>query len=152
VRPETLIRWHRAGWKLLWRLKSRPSRPAIPLELQKLIRRMADENPTWGAPMTGLGPDWTGPAGVGDYARANGNTAEVVNGAHNGDKNQAFDKFLNSATDTGETFDLIIVGFGLAGLGACYTYHKERPNGRVLQLDQHAIFGGEARHRHDSVS
>ena len=31
VRPETMICWHRAGWKLLWRLKSRPSRPAIPL-------------------------------------------------------------------------------------------------------------------------
>jgi putative transposase len=48
VRPETLIRWHHAGWKLFWRLKSRPGRPAIPLELQKLIRRMANENPTWG--------------------------------------------------------------------------------------------------------
>ena len=30
VRPETLIRWHRAGWKLFWRLKSRPGRPPIP--------------------------------------------------------------------------------------------------------------------------
>ena len=48
VRPETLIRWHRAGWKLFWRLKSRPGRPPIPLELQKLIRRMANENPSWG--------------------------------------------------------------------------------------------------------
>jgi aromatic ring-opening dioxygenase catalytic subunit (LigB family) len=48
VRPETLIRWHRAGWKLFWRLKSRPGRPAIPLELRKLIRRMADEYPSWG--------------------------------------------------------------------------------------------------------
>jgi hypothetical protein len=46
VRPETLIRWHRAGWKLFWRLKSRPGRPAIPLELRKLIRRMAAENPS----------------------------------------------------------------------------------------------------------
>jgi putative transposase len=48
VRPETLTRWHRAGWKLFWRLKSRAGRPAIPLELQKLIRRMAAENPSWG--------------------------------------------------------------------------------------------------------
>src|SRR5258708_2016536 len=48
VRPETLIRWHRAGWKLFWRLKSRPGRPRIPLEVQKLIRRMANENPSWG--------------------------------------------------------------------------------------------------------
>jgi putative transposase len=48
VRPETMIRWHRAGWKLLWRLKSRPGRPSIPVEVQALIRRMANENPSWG--------------------------------------------------------------------------------------------------------
>jgi len=34
VRPETVIRWHRAGWKLFWRLKSRPGRPPVPLEIQ----------------------------------------------------------------------------------------------------------------------
>jgi transposase InsO family protein len=48
VRPETLIRWHRAGWKLFWRLKSRRGRPPIPPELQALIRRIASENPSWG--------------------------------------------------------------------------------------------------------
>ena len=48
VRPETLIRWHRAGWRLFWRCKSRPGRPPIPLELRQLIRRMATENPLWG--------------------------------------------------------------------------------------------------------
>jgi putative transposase len=45
ARPETLIRWHRAGWRLLWRWKCRPGRPPIPLELGQLIRRMATENP-----------------------------------------------------------------------------------------------------------
>src|SRR5258706_14087325 len=48
VRPETLVRWHRAGWRLLWRWKSRPGRPPIPLELRQLIRRMATENRSWG--------------------------------------------------------------------------------------------------------
>src|SRR6266478_7400962 len=48
VRPETMIRWHRAGWKLWWRFKSRPGRPSIPVEVQALIRRMANENPSWG--------------------------------------------------------------------------------------------------------
>ena len=48
VRPETMIQWHRAGWRLFWRLKSRPGRPPIPRELQVLIRRMANENPSWG--------------------------------------------------------------------------------------------------------
>jgi putative transposase len=48
VRPETVIRWHRAGWRLLWRGKARPGRPPIPLELRQLTRRMATESPLWG--------------------------------------------------------------------------------------------------------
>jgi len=48
VRPETLIRWHRAGFRLFGRWKSRPGRPPIPLELRQLIRRMARENTLWG--------------------------------------------------------------------------------------------------------
>jgi putative transposase len=48
VRPETVVRWHRAGWRLFWRYKSRPGRPSIPVELRQLIRRMANENPLWG--------------------------------------------------------------------------------------------------------
>ena len=47
VRPGTMIRWHRAGWKLFWRLKARPGRPPIPQQLQALIRCMANENPSW---------------------------------------------------------------------------------------------------------
>lgn len=48
VTPQTFVRWHRQGFRLFWRWKSRPGRPAIPRELQALIRRMATENPTWG--------------------------------------------------------------------------------------------------------
>ena len=48
VRPETLIRWHRAGWRLFWRCKAGPGRPPIPLEMRQLIRRVATENPLWG--------------------------------------------------------------------------------------------------------
>jgi transposase InsO family protein len=48
LRPRTLVLWHRAGWRLLWRYKSRPGRPRIPIELRQLIRRMAAENPLWG--------------------------------------------------------------------------------------------------------
>lgn len=47
VHPRTLIRWHRAGWKLFWRLKSRPGRQPIPAELRALIRRIANA-PSWG--------------------------------------------------------------------------------------------------------
>jgi putative transposase len=48
VQPATMIRWHRAGWRLLWRMKSRVGRPSIPKELRELIRRMARENVLWG--------------------------------------------------------------------------------------------------------
>jgi putative transposase len=48
VQPATMIRSHRAGWRLLWRMKSRPGRPAILKELRELIRRMARENVVWG--------------------------------------------------------------------------------------------------------
>src|ERR1700730_1953635 len=52
IRPETLVRWHRAGFRRYWRWKSRPQggRPQIDTELRVLIRRMSVENPLWGAP------------------------------------------------------------------------------------------------------
>ena len=53
VQPETVIKWHRMGFKLYWRWKSRsgkPGRPPIEREVRDLIRRMSRENPTWGAP------------------------------------------------------------------------------------------------------
>jgi putative transposase len=48
VQPETLIRWHRRGFKLFWRWKSIPGRPRLPRNIRELIVRMARENPTWG--------------------------------------------------------------------------------------------------------
>jgi hypothetical protein len=50
VQPETLVRWHRAGFRSYWRWKSRPQggRPQIATELRALIRRMSVENPLWG--------------------------------------------------------------------------------------------------------
>jgi hypothetical protein len=53
VRPETVVAWHRAGFRLFWRLRSLSKtrgRPKINAEVRSLIRRMAKENPTWGAP------------------------------------------------------------------------------------------------------
>ena len=88
VRPETMIRWHSAGWKLFWRLKSRPGRSPIPQPLQALIRRMANEIPlsashlrsilkSWiphynaGRPHMALGPGVPDPpAACRDYRRA----------------------------------------------------------------------------------
>ena len=52
VRPETIVRWHRAGFRTFWRWKSRrrPGRPKVPLEVRQLIREMSLANPLWGAP------------------------------------------------------------------------------------------------------
>jgi hypothetical protein len=52
VRPETLVRWHRAGFRRYWRWKSRSlgGRPQIDADLRALIRRMSADNPLWGAP------------------------------------------------------------------------------------------------------
>jgi transposase InsO family protein len=52
MRPEALVRWHRAGFRSYWRWKSRArgGRPQIEARLRVLIRRMSIENPLWGAP------------------------------------------------------------------------------------------------------
>src|SRR5438128_5894244 len=52
IRPETLVRWHRAGFRRYWRLKSRNlgGRPQISADLRALIRRMSVENLLWGVP------------------------------------------------------------------------------------------------------
>src|SRR6185437_9015270 len=71
---------------------------------------------TMAVPLTGLGPQWTGPGGIGDYAHSNGNTHAVVNAAHGGIRNEQFDKAFRLATDTGEHPDLVIVGCGMSGL------------------------------------
>jgi hypothetical protein len=52
VQPETVLRWHRAGWRRYWTWKSRPrrrGRPRIDREARELILRLAGENPRWGA-------------------------------------------------------------------------------------------------------
>src|ERR1700676_1645452 len=52
VKPETIVRWHRAGFRSYWRWKSRPrgGRPTVPLEIRRLIREISIANPLWGAP------------------------------------------------------------------------------------------------------
>ena len=52
VQPETVVAWHRQGFRLYWRFKSRKrlGRPKIDGEIRKLIRQMSQDNPTWGVP------------------------------------------------------------------------------------------------------
>jgi len=87
---------------------------------------------------------WTGPGGVGDYSASNGNTLPVMDAAHkirDGLYNRAFE-----TTDTGETYDLVIVGGGITGLSAAYFFAKNTDGRKTcLVLDDHPIFGGEAK-------
>jgi transposase InsO family protein len=48
VEPATLVRWHREAFRLVWRWRSRPGRPRLPADPQRLIAAMAQSNPTWG--------------------------------------------------------------------------------------------------------
>ena len=52
VKPETVIGWHRKGFRLYWTWKSRrrPGRPMVPPKVRRLIRKISRANPLWGAP------------------------------------------------------------------------------------------------------
>jgi putative transposase len=79
VKPDTVIAWHRRGFRLFWKWKGhggRAGRPAIPHDDRALIRRMSRENPLWGAPrihgeLLKLGID-VGETSVGKYMKRHG--------------------------------------------------------------------------------
>src|ERR1700693_1858520 len=50
VKPATVIQWHRQGFRLFWRWRSRSGRPSVEREIRYLIRQMSSANPLWGAP------------------------------------------------------------------------------------------------------
>ena len=99
-----------------------------------------------------IGEDtFTGYGGVGDYARANGNTWSVVQAAHRLRDGQYDSAALAQAQAAGE-FDLVVVGGGIAGLSAAYYFLTATGGGRrVLLLENHAMLGGEARQNEFAV-
>ena len=103
----------------------------------------AGDNPA--QPDTETVHPWDGYAGVGDYARANGNTESTTASAHLLRDNK-IDGLLNGAVNTGESYDLVIIGGGFAGLSAARTFLKEAgPWQTCLILENHALPGGEAK-------
>ena len=60
IRPETVVRWHRQGWRAYWRWKSHhiSGRPRVPKDVRDLIREISLANPLWGAPRIHM---WTAP-------------------------------------------------------------------------------------------
>ncbi|HXT17245.1 MAG TPA: NAD(P)-binding protein [Gemmatimonadaceae bacterium] len=95
-------------------------------------------------PAEGLADGWTGPGGIGDYASSNGNTKPVMDAAHK-IRDGVYGR-AGHATDTGETYDLVIVGGGITGLTAAYFFAQHTAGSkRCLVLENHPIFGGEAK-------
>ncbi len=89
--------------------------------------------------------DWTGYGGVGDYANSNGNTYEVMTAGHQ-IRDRVFERKSVQAIDTGEEFDCVLVGGGISGLaGALFFKRQAAPAKKCLVIDNHPIFGGEAK-------
>jgi spermidine dehydrogenase len=89
--------------------------------------------------------DWTGYGGVGDYRYSNGNTLEVLQTGHQ-IRDAAFDPLPANTIDTGETYDCVIVGGGISGLAAALFFQRQAgPGHTCLILENHPIFGGEAK-------
>jgi len=89
--------------------------------------------------------DWDGFGGVGDYSGSNGNTFEVMTEAHK-IRDRAFDPLPADVVDTGEQCDCVVVGGGISGLAAALFFKRQAGANRTcLVLENHAMFGGEAR-------
>ncbi len=89
---------------------------------------------------------WDGYGGVGDYARSHGNTWKAVRIAHQ-IRDGHFDEIApDKIIDTGEEYELVVVGGGMSGLGAAFEFKKAAATGqRCLVIDNHPIFGGESK-------
>ena len=89
--------------------------------------------------------EFSGYGGVGEYSRSNGNTLEVLQAGHKM-RDRAYDPLPADTVDTGETYDCVIVGGGISGLAAALFFLRlAGPGKSVLILENHPIFGGEAK-------
>ncbi len=108
-----------------------------------LLSGCGDPKPGAGVAVAGPGGAWDGPSGFGEYRGSNGNSWRTVEAGHR----VRDGAFAQSApvVDTGERYDLIIVGGGFSGLGALHAFRNDHPNGTCLLLDNQEIFGGYAK-------
>lgn len=89
---------------------------------------------------------WWGWGAVGDYASSPGNARSVADAAHRIRDGVYDEGGPPHAIDTGEEVDLAIVGGGMSGLGAAWHFRdRAAPDASCLVLDNHAMFGGEAK-------
>jgi spermidine dehydrogenase len=110
--------------------------------LQAKAPSSARRNPADPSP---AGDDWTGYGGIGDYSTSNGNTLPVMEAGHQ-IRDGVFENLPASVIDTGETYDCVVVGGGISGLAAALIFQELAGSGKTcLVLDNHPIFGGEAK-------
>ena len=106
---------------------------ALLLELPAPLRLFAQSQPSYGF------------GGIGDYASSSGNTPAVIN-AFQAIQNGDYKSISREIFDTSESYDLVIVGGGLSGLGAAYEFNKSSlKQAKCLIIENHPIFGGAAK-------
>jgi spermidine dehydrogenase len=89
--------------------------------------------------------EFTGYGGVGEYSNSNGNTLPVMQAGHT-IRDGIYNSLPNNITDTGETFDCVVIGGGISGLAAALFFQRNTRAGmNCLVLENHPIFGGEAK-------
>jgi spermidine dehydrogenase len=87
----------------------------------------------------------TGYGGEGEYRNSNGNTLAVLEAGHT-IRDGLYDPLPKDAVDTGEIYDCVIVGGGISGLAAALFFQRQAgPGTKCLVLENHPIFGGEAK-------
>ena len=97
------------------------------------------------AEMLAQSDDFTGYGGVGEYSNSNGNTWDVLTAGHT-IRDGVYEPLPKDVADTGETYDCVIVGGGISGLAAALFFQRQAgPGMKSLTLENHPIFGGEAK-------
>jgi spermidine dehydrogenase len=89
--------------------------------------------------------EFTGYGGVGEYSTSNGNTLEVLEAGH-AIRDGLYEPLPKEIVETGETYDCVIIGGGISGLAAALFFERQAgPGMKCLILENHPIFGGEAK-------
>lgn len=97
------------------------------------------------AQMLAQSDDFTGYGGVGEYSKSNGNTWDVLMAGHT-IRDGVYEPLPKNIVDTGEIYDSVIVGGGISGLAAALFFQRQGgPGKKCLILENHPIFGGEAK-------
>jgi spermidine dehydrogenase len=97
------------------------------------------------AELLGGRDEFTGYGGVGEYSASNGNTLDVLQAGH-AIRDGLYEPLPKDIVDTGESYDCVIIGGGISGLAAALFFQRQAgPGMKCLILENHPIFGGEAK-------